>query len=126
MFQVDQVVCLVNYLSQGNLFQTELLDVRQGDKVLEIGTGSGYQACVLLEVGAKVFTIEYHKALYDQVRKKLPSMGYNPKFRHGDGTLGWPSQAPFDKIIVTAGAPAIPAANRPGFRKSDIMVISPP
>jgi protein-L-isoaspartate(D-aspartate) O-methyltransferase len=89
-------------------FQTQLLDLKSGDKVLEIGTGSGYQACVLLEAGAKVFSIEYNRTLHEESKKKLRLMGYKAKFRHGDGSLGWPSMAPFDKIIVTAGAPTIP------------------
>ena len=89
-------------------FQTELLNIKPGNKVLEIGTGSGYQACILLNMGAKVFTIELNKVLYNKARKFLPAMGYKPLFSNGDGSKGWPSQAPFDKIIVTAGAPEIP------------------
>ena len=104
-------------------FQTELLDVKPGDKVLEIGTGSGYQACVLLEVGAKVFTIEYNKVLYDRTKKVLPSMGYQAKFKHGDGSLGWPSQAPFDKILVTAGAPVIPKTLVDQLKPGGVLVI---
>ncbi|NMM49252.1 protein-L-isoaspartate(D-aspartate) O-methyltransferase [Marinigracilibium pacificum] len=89
-------------------FQSELLEVEPGQKILEIGTGSGYQACVLLELGAKVITIEYQKKLYDQTRKVLPKMGYNATFLYGDGSQGVPRHAPFDRIIVTAGAPIIP------------------
>jgi len=89
-------------------FQTGLLNVQKGDKVLEIGTGSGYQACILLEMGAKVFTIEYNKILYERTRKFLPKIGYLPIFHRGDGTKGWLSQSPFDKILVTAGAPKVP------------------
>lgn len=91
-------------------FQTELLDPKDGDKVLEIGTGSGYQACVLLELGVKLFSIEYNKVLYDRTRKKLPTMGYRPILKNGDGSLGWPLHAPFDGILVTAGAPVVPDA----------------
>ena len=89
-------------------FQTELLKLKRGEKVLEIGTGSGYQTCVLLEMGVKVFTVERQKELFDKTKVFLPSMGYNPKFFYGDGYKGLPAFAPFDKIIVTAGAPFIP------------------
>jgi protein-L-isoaspartate(D-aspartate) O-methyltransferase len=89
-------------------FQTELLQVKKGDRVLEVGTGSGYQACVLIELGCKVYTIEYNKVLYDRVRRFLPAIGYEPKFFHGDGSLGIPELAPYDAIIVTAGAPVVP------------------
>lgn len=91
-------------------FQTELLDPQQGDKILEIGTGSGYQACVLLELGVKLFSMEYNKILYDRTKKKLPNMGYQPILKHGDGSLGWPLHAPFNGILVTAGAPVVPEA----------------
>ena len=104
-------------------FQTELLNIKRGDKVLEIGTGSGYQSCVLLEMGAKVFTIERHKPLYNTVRKFLPGLGYSPKFFHGDGYVGLPSFAPFDKILVTAGAPFIPEALKEQLRIGGVLVI---
>ncbi|MEM6525114.1 MAG: protein-L-isoaspartate(D-aspartate) O-methyltransferase [Bacteroidota bacterium] len=91
-------------------FQSEQLEVKEGDRVLEIGTGSGYQACILLELGAEVYTIEYNKKLYDRTKRFLPKIGYRPKFFHGDGSLGLPTHAPFDKIIVTAGAPSIPTS----------------
>lgn len=89
-------------------FQSQLLEIKKGDKVLEIGTGSGYQTAVLLELGAKVFTIERQKELYDKTRQLLPQMKYDPKFFYGDGYKGLPAFAPFDKCIVTAGAPFIP------------------
>jgi protein-L-isoaspartate(D-aspartate) O-methyltransferase len=89
-------------------FQTQLLKVSKGQKVLEIGTGSGYQSCVLLEMGAKVFTVERIKNLYEKTKLFLPSIGYLPKFFFGDGYKGLPAYAPFDRIIVTAGAPYIP------------------
>ncbi|MCF8296818.1 MAG: protein-L-isoaspartate(D-aspartate) O-methyltransferase [Saprospiraceae bacterium] len=91
-------------------FQTELLEIKKGDKVLEIGTGSGYQACVLLEMGAKVFTIERQHNLYKKTKEFLPSIGYNPRLFYGDGYKGLEAYAPFDKIIITAAAPYIPKA----------------
>ena len=104
-------------------FQTGLLNVREGQKVLEIGTGSGYQACVLLELGVNLFTIEFIRNLYDKTRKFLPKIGYRPHFKHGDGTKGWPSQAPFDRILVTAGAPNIPASLVDQLKPGGILVI---
>jgi len=89
-------------------YQTELLNIRKGDKVLEVGTGSGYQSCILLEMGAKVYTIERIKSLYQKTKTFLPQIGYFPKFFFGDGYKGLPAFAPFDRIIVTAGAPVIP------------------
>jgi protein-L-isoaspartate(D-aspartate) O-methyltransferase len=89
-------------------FQTELLNVSKGDKILEIGTGSGYQAAILLELGAEVFTIEYNQKLFQKTMDFLPKLGYNPHFFQGDGSLGLPKHAPYDSIVVTAGAPNIP------------------
>ena len=91
-------------------FQTELLGIKPGDKILEIGTGSGYQAMVLVDMGADLYTIEYQKELYERTRAFLPTMGYNPHFCFGDGSKGLSKFAPFDKIIVTAGAPTVPDA----------------
>ncbi len=104
-------------------FQTQLLDVAKGDKVLEIGTGSGYQACILLELGAEVYTIEFIKPLYEKTKKFLPKIGYKPHFYFGDGTKGLPSQAPFDKIIVTAAAPEIPKPLLDQLKAGGILVI---
>jgi protein-L-isoaspartate(D-aspartate) O-methyltransferase len=104
-------------------FQSQLLDLKKGEKVLEIGTGSGYQTCVLLEMGAKVFTIERQKALYDKTRQLLPKMGYSPKFYYGDGYKGLPLFAPFDKILVTAGAPEIPQSLIDQLKPGGILVI---
>jgi len=89
-------------------FQTQLLDVQKHDKILEVGTGSGYQCAVLLELGAKVYTIERQRELYLKSRALLSEMGYKPYFFYGDGYLGQPNYAPFDKILITAGAPEIP------------------
>jgi protein-L-isoaspartate(D-aspartate) O-methyltransferase len=90
-------------------FQTELLQVKPKDKILEVGTGSGYQAAVLIEMGAEVYSIERQKELYNKTRKFLPKIGYVPKrLIYGDGYKGLPEKAPFDGIIVTAGAPFVP------------------
>lgn len=91
-------------------FQSQLLNIKPNDKVLEIGTGSGYQAIVLCELGADLYTIEYQKDLYERTRNFLPQMGYKPRFFGGDGSKGLPIHAPYDKIIVTAGAPSVPSA----------------
>lgn len=88
--------------------QTCLLQLKPKDKVLEVGTGSGYQAAVLLEMGVTVYTIERQRELFLSVQKLLPQLGYFPKFFYGDGYKGLPTYGPFDKIIVTAGAPVIP------------------
>jgi len=88
--------------------QTELLEVKPGEKVLEIGTGSGYQAAILCELGAEVYTIERHKELYEQARTTLRELGYSVYTKLGDGTLGWSAYAPYDAIVVTAGAPVVP------------------
>jgi protein-L-isoaspartate(D-aspartate) O-methyltransferase len=89
-------------------YQTQLLHIKRGDKVLEIGTGSGYQTCILLELGATVYTIERQKGLYERTIQVLPYMGYQPQFFLGDGSKGIAEHAPYDKIIVTAGAPTVP------------------
>lgn len=92
-------------------FQSELLQVKKEDKVLEIGTGSGYQAAVLCELGAKVYSIERQQELFKKTSKFLPKLGYRPKkLIFGDGYKGLPEEAPFDSIIVTAGAPFVPKA----------------
>jgi protein-L-isoaspartate(D-aspartate) O-methyltransferase len=90
-------------------WMTELLEVGPEMRVLEIGTGSGYQAAVLAELGAWVFTVERVKPLYEAARQRLEAMGYRKvRFKLDDGTLGWPEEAPFDRIVVTAGGPRIP------------------
>jgi protein-L-isoaspartate(D-aspartate) O-methyltransferase len=89
-------------------FQTQLLDIKKGDKILEVGTGSGYQAAVLLEMGARVYTIERHKALMIEAQRLLSGLGYRPHFFYADGFEGLPGYSPFDKIIVTAGAEELP------------------
>jgi protein-L-isoaspartate(D-aspartate) O-methyltransferase len=104
-------------------FQTELLEIKPGDKVLEIGTGSGYQCCILLELKAKVYTIEFNKKLHLQAKSFLRSMDYKAHFHLGDGSQGWPTFAPYDKIIVTAGAPTLPYALVEQLNPGGILVI---
>jgi len=89
-------------------YQSETLDAQPGERILEIGTGSGYQASVLCEMGAKVYSIERVKGLYDRTTPLLRSLGYTVNCRFGDGMAGWESMAPFDGIIVTAGALDVP------------------
>jgi len=91
-------------------FQTELLEIKKGDKVLEIGTGSGFQTAILCQLGAKVFSIERQKELFMKCKPMLDQLKFTPKLKFGDGYLGWPVFAPFDKIIITCGAPYVPEA----------------
>ena len=91
-------------------FQTQLLDIKPNEKILEIGTGSGYQSSILLEMGVNLYSIEYNRKLYERSKRLLLNMGYNAHFFCGDGTKGWESVSPFDKILVTAGAPVVPEA----------------
>lgn len=107
-------------------YQSMLLAPRRGERILEIGTGSGYQAAVLCEMGVRVFSIERHKPLLDRTSRLLKELGYRVTVRHGDGTLGWSAYAPFDGIVVTAAAAGrprslleqlkLPKGNRPGGR----------
>ncbi len=104
-------------------YQSELLHVKKGDKVLEIGTGSGYQTCILLELGAEVYTIERQENLYQRTIQVLPYMGYKPNFFLGDGSKGIEEHAPYDKIIVTAGAPFVPEVMLKQLKMGGIFVI---
>ncbi|MFT5071027.1 MAG: protein-L-isoaspartate(D-aspartate) O-methyltransferase [Chitinophagales bacterium] len=105
-------------------FQSQLLEIKKGDKVLEIGTGSGYQAAVLVKLGADLYTIERQKALYDVTSPMMKAMGYtNIKFYFGDGFKGKPAFAPYDKIIVTAAAPEIPKALIDQLKIGGMLVI---
>jgi protein-L-isoaspartate(D-aspartate) O-methyltransferase len=109
-------------------YQTSLLDVQQGDKVLEIGTGSGYQASVLMALGVTLYTIEYNRKLYEKARATLLKMNDSrllPKgnFIHGDGSQGFMTAAPYDRILVTAGAPQVPEALLDQLKENGKLVI---
>jgi protein-L-isoaspartate(D-aspartate) O-methyltransferase len=105
-------------------FQSEQLQVIAGEKILEVGTGCGYQTAVLIELGAKVFSIERQKTLFDKTKLFLPHIGYHAaRLFYGDGYKGLPNHAPFDKIIVTAGAPYIPNDLLAQLKIGGIMLI---
>lgn len=105
-------------------YQTQLLEVKKGDKILEVGTGSGYQACILAELKARVFTIERMKKLYEKTKALIPALGYsNVKCFYGDGYEGLPSFAPFDKILVTAAAPDVPHKLLAQLNKGGMLVV---
>lgn len=103
--------------------QSQLLNVSKGMKVLEIGTGSGYQACILAQMGAKVFTIERQRNLYIKTKPFLAEFQYNIKTFLGDGNKGLPTFAPFDRVLITAAAPEIPQALVDQLKTDGIMVI---
>jgi len=103
---------------------TQMLEVREGMKVLEIGTGSGYQAAILDAMGAKVYTIERIEKLLTQADERLKKLGYDDvETKFGDGFLGWPERAPFDRIIVTAGADELPEKLVKQLKIGGIMII---
>ena len=104
-------------------FQTELLGVRRGDKVLEIGTGSGYQTAVLCQLGAKVFSIERHKSLFKNAKLFLNQNNYRAQLFFGDGFIGKKVFAPYDRIIVTCGAPFVPNDLKSQLKVGGRMVI---
>ncbi len=105
-------------------FQTELLEVNKGQKILEIGTGSGYQACVLAELGAKVYSIERQKKLYQKTKEFLPKIGYRQiKLFYGDGYKGVPAFAPYDGILITAAAPEIPVKLVEQLKTGGVIVL---
>lgn len=105
-------------------FQSELLKVEKNHKVLEIGTGSGYQTAVLLELGAKVFSIERQKQLFDKTKDFLPKLGYKTaKLFYGDGFIGKETFAPYDRIIITCGAPFVPPLLLEQLKPNGRMVI---
>lgn len=103
--------------------QSQLLEVQPGEKILEVGTGSGYQAAVLVAMGAKLFSIERQKELYDRTASLLPKLGFLLRQYWGDGYQGLPDMAPFDKIIVTAGAPYVPKELLTQLKVGGVMVI---
>jgi len=104
-------------------YQTQLLGVQKGEKVLEIGTGSGYQTAILLEMGARVYTIERQKDLYLKAQALLTELGYKPQFFFGDGMEGKPTYGPFDKILITAAAGEVPDRLREQLVVGGIMVL---
>lgn len=103
--------------------QTELLEVKRGSKILEIGTGSGYQCAVLCALGAKVYSVERHRMLTDRSKKILSQLNFRPMLKTGDGTMGWPAYAPYDGIIVTAGAPVVPDSLKEQLNIGGILII---
>jgi protein-L-isoaspartate(D-aspartate) O-methyltransferase len=105
-------------------YMTQALNLKGDERVLEIGTGSGYQTAVLAELCKQVYTVEIVEALLKQAERLLNAFGYtNINFKHGNGSKGWPEQAPFDRIIVTAAAETIPAALKKQLNDNGILVI---
>jgi protein-L-isoaspartate(D-aspartate) O-methyltransferase len=105
---------------------TSLLEVQPTDKILEVGTGSGYQAAVLAEIARKVYSIERHMPLLMRARRNLESLGYsNVVLKHGDGTIGWAEFAPYDKIVITAAAPSFPKTLFSQLREDGGVMIFP-
>lgn len=104
-------------------FQTALLKVKKRDKILEVGTGSGYQAAILIEMGAKVYTIERHRELFIKAQRTLTSLGYSADFFYGDGYEGKPQYGPFDGIVITAAAQEVPAALLQQLKTGGKMII---
>ena len=103
---------------------TEALDVAQGHKTLEVGTGSGYQAAILAELGARVHTVERLPELSTEARSRLERAGVSGiQYRVGDGTLGWPEEAPFDRVMVTAGAPDAPIGLLTQLAENGVLVV---
>lgn len=104
-------------------FQSQLLEIEKGDKVLEIGTGSGYQAAILAKMGARVYSIERQRDLFKKSEMMFLQLGYNVKTFYGDGYLGKPTYGPFKKIIVTCGAPFLPEALKQQVEIGGFIVI---
>lgn len=104
-------------------FQTQLLELKKGDKVLEIGTGSAFQTCILCQLGAKVFSIERQRELYIKAKHIIHHFNFNPRLFFGDGYKGQPSYAPYDKVLITCGAPFIPQALLDQLKVGGVLVI---
>lgn len=104
-------------------YQTELLNLEKGEKVLEIGTGSGFQTCILCQLGVRVFTIERQKELFVKSKEIIKHFGFHPKQFYGDGYKGLDGYQPFDKILVTCGAPEIPQELIAQLRIGGVMVV---
>lgn len=104
-------------------FQTQLLQLKSGMKVLEIGTGSGYQAAVLAEMGVRLHSVERKRSLYLRAQETLNYLGYHALLHYGDGSLGWPLHAPYDRILVTAAAPEIPNSYLEQLKPGGMLVI---
>jgi protein-L-isoaspartate(D-aspartate) O-methyltransferase len=125
----DDIALSIGYgqtISQPTLVaqMTELLSLGKDQKILEIGTGSGFQTAILAQFSRRVYTIERHRELGDKARLRLRGMGYaNVTFKIGDGTCGWANHSPFDRIIVTAGAPVTPESLSSQLAVGGIMVI---
>jgi len=125
----DDIALSIGYgqtISQPSLVaqMTELLELGKDQKILEIGTGSGFQAAVLAQFSRRVYTVERHRELGDKARLRLRELGYaNITFKIGDGTCGWVQHSPFDRIIVTAGAPVTPESLSDQLALGGIMII---
>ncbi len=104
-------------------FQTQLLEISKGDKILEIGSGSGFQTCILCQMGAKVFSIERHRELHLKAKRMVNHFGFNARLSFGDGYKGLPAFAPFDKVIITCGAPEIPLELVKQLKVGGVMII---
>ena len=104
-------------------FQTELLKVQKGHRILEIGTGSGFQTAILCALGARVVSIERQRELYLKAKRIIDNLGYTPKLFYGDGYKGQPSYAPYDSVIVTCGAPYLPESLKEQVRPGGRIVI---
>ncbi|MCE3295019.1 MAG: protein-L-isoaspartate O-methyltransferase [Crocinitomicaceae bacterium] len=104
-------------------FQTQLLDLKKGDKVLEIGTGSAFQTCILCQLGAKVFSIERQRELFVKAKHIIHHFGFNPRLFFGDGYKGQTSYAPYDKVLITCGAPFVPQALLDQLKIGGVLVI---
>ncbi len=104
-------------------FQTDLLEVQKGDRILEVGTGSGYQACILAQMGARVFSIERHLSLYRKTKALLDLMGYRVKLFYGDGYKGLPAFSPFHSILLTAAPPEVPGVLLAQLRTGGRLVV---